>query len=173
MRSSFTLFSVAALASALAFTSSAEAGAHQPYPHKASTHSRMLQKRSYSGQGTFYNTETGNAGSCGNYLKNTGYTVAVNTPQYTSSWCGKTITITANGKTHTATIEDECPGDGTTCKYGALDMSPALFKYFADESVGVIDISWSMGDLVGDVVNTITGNDDDDDDKASKVSLFV
>lgn len=103
-------------------------------------------------------------------LSNSGYTVALNAVQYSSSWCGKTITISANGKSHSATIQDECPGDGETCKYGALDMSPALFNYFADPSVGVIDISWSLGGAVESVVSSLTGgnkNDDDDDDSSS------
>ena len=38
----------------------------------------------YSGAASYYNTETGNAGACGQYLKNTGYTVALNYAQWNS-----------------------------------------------------------------------------------------
>lgn len=112
-------------------------------------------------------------------LSNSGYTVALNAVQYSQSWCGKTITISANGKTHSATIQDECPGDGTTCKWGALDMSPALFNYFSDPSAGVIDITWSvgggggggiLGGLLGGGSSSSSSNDDDDDNSKSSSS---
>lgn len=130
--------------------------------------SMIKRGQTYSGQATFYNTETGNAGACGGYLSNSGYTVALNALQYGSEWCGKTITISANGKTHSATIEDECPGDGSTCKWGALDMSPALFKYFADASAGVFDMTWTVGgDAPSSGSSSSSSNNDDNDKKSS------
>lgn len=58
--------------------------------------------------------------------------------------CGKKISLTANGVTETATIVDTCPG----CKGPTdLDLSPALFQKFADESVGVVTgASWKLLD---------------------------
>lgn len=74
------------------------------------------------------------------------FIVALNSPQYGGGYpgpnCFKQIQISANGKTATATIMDQCPG----CGYGDLDMSPALFNHFADPSVGVFQMSW---DFVG------------------------
>ena len=74
--------------------------------------------------------------------------------------CGRSITITAEGKSATATIVDEvcstiaaftiilenlsslpfqCPG----CPDGGLDLTEGLFSYFADPSVGVLTGSWT------------------------------
>lgn len=66
--------------------------------------------------------------------------VAVNSAQYNQGNCGRQIWITANGKTTTAKIADECP----TCSYGSLDLSRGLFNVFASESTGVVDITWGM-----------------------------
>ncbi|KAH8104441.1 hypothetical protein DFH11DRAFT_1760872 [Phellopilus nigrolimitatus] len=75
--------------------------------------------------------------------------------------CGKTnlasdfITIHYNGKTHSATIMDECPG----FPHGALDMSQAPFNYFASEDLGVIYGSWSFADRSGGGSNsTLSGS---------------
>lgn len=72
--------------------------------------------------------------------------VALNANQYgslgaVSSWCFQTITVSYGGKSHSAKVLDACPG----CSYGGLDMSPALFNYFADPSVGIFYMSWTSG----------------------------
>ncbi|KAI0313053.1 RlpA-like double-psi beta-barrel-protein domain-containing protein-containing protein, partial [Amylostereum chailletii] len=55
--------------------------------------------------------------------------------------CGQKLSITWGGVTETATMVDSCPG----CSYGDLDMSPALFRKFAEESVGVLDsLTWNF-----------------------------
>ncbi|KAF8217375.1 hypothetical protein K438DRAFT_1455643, partial [Mycena galopus ATCC 62051] len=56
-------------------------------------------------------------------------------------YCFKQITMTYNGKTATATITDSCPGCPTN---GGLDLSPGLFSFFADQSLGVISGDWSF-----------------------------
>lgn len=49
------------------------------------------------------------------------------------------ITVQANGVTVGGVqIMDECP----TCDFGGLDLSPGLFKRFADEGAGVIQVTW-------------------------------
>jgi len=53
-------------------------------------------------------------------------------------YCGKTITIQANGKTTTAVIKDKCMG----CAYGDIDVSRHCFKEFASEGAGRIPITW-------------------------------
>ncbi|TFY78016.1 hypothetical protein EWM64_g5993 [Hericium alpestre] len=53
--------------------------------------------------------------------------------------CFETITMTANGKTTTAQIVDECP----TCSVGGLDLSTGLFDFFAGSlDAGEITGSW-------------------------------
>ncbi|GAA6054552.1 hypothetical protein JCM3770_006027 [Rhodotorula araucariae] len=80
----------------------------------------MLAKRGYSGRATFFQP---GLGACGTYSSSSDYMVAMNEAQYgdlgaVSSWCFKTITI-------------------------SYDMSPSLFKHFADPSVGVFYMNWA------------------------------
>ncbi|THH13223.1 hypothetical protein EW146_g6970 [Bondarzewia mesenterica] len=96
-----------------------------------------IEKRN-SGRGTFF--EVG-LGACGNTNTDSDLIVALAAADYANgSHCGQQITITANGKTATATVEDKCPG----CSSGDLDMSPSLFQTFAAESVGVVQVTWSF-----------------------------
>ncbi|WVQ78047.1 hypothetical protein IAT38_000128 [Cryptococcus sp. DSM 104549] len=104
-----------------------------------------LTKRSFSGQATFYDVESGTT-ACGKYWKASDYIVALNTAQYGSGYpgpqCGKSITISYGGKTRTATIQDECP----TCAYGALDLTEGLFTQFATQNDGVFQMTWWFND---------------------------
>ncbi|CAI0650487.1 unnamed protein product [Colletotrichum noveboracense] len=55
--------------------------------------------------------------------------------------CGKTITISRGGITKTATIVDKCMG----CAADHIDVSPAVFRAFADLGAGKIgDVKWSF-----------------------------
>ncbi|KAI8151640.1 Allergen Asp f 7 [Colletotrichum sp. SAR 10_65] len=55
--------------------------------------------------------------------------------------CGKTITISRGGITKTATIVDKCMG----CGVDHIDVSPAVFRAFADLGAGKIgDVKWSF-----------------------------
>jgi len=56
-------------------------------------------------------------------------------------WCGKMITITYNGVSHTAKIVDKCPG----CSGASLDLSSTLFAKFAPLGDGrLYDATWSV-----------------------------
>jgi hypothetical protein len=56
-------------------------------------------------------------------------------------WCGKMITITYNGVSHSAKIVDKCPG----CSGASLDMSSTLFAKFAPLRDGrLYDATWSV-----------------------------
>lgn len=60
-----------------------------------------------------------------------------------SPLCGKQvhITNTANGKSVTVTVADDCP----TCKNSnSIDLSVAAFKVLAPLNDGVADIKWSF-----------------------------
>lgn len=92
---------------------------------------------------SFYNTETGNAGSCGRHIKNSEFVVAMNMVEYNKErHCFKQIILEYGGKTATATIGDACPG----CPWGALDLSTELFRYFAPLDKGIIYGSWRFAD---------------------------
>ncbi|WVQ73448.1 hypothetical protein IAR50_003020 [Cryptococcus sp. DSM 104548] len=100
------------------------------------------------GRATFY-TVTGTGSACEVTVTDEDFIVALNKPQYTSTsnhYCGETVTITNtdNGNVQTAVVADECP----ECKWGSLDMSPALFSALADGDfdLGVFPISWVWGD---------------------------
>jgi hypothetical protein len=96
-------------------------------------------KRGFGGRATFYAT---GLGACGEYNNDSDYIVALNSAQYGGGYpgpeCFKQIQISANGKTATATIMDECP----TCNYGDLDMSPSLFNHFANPDDGIFQMTW-------------------------------
>lgn len=105
--------------------------------------SHSLSKRAFTGTGTFFYV---GLGACGQWSQDSDSMVALNSAQYGGGYpgpqCFKSITIQANGKTQVATIMDECP----TCGYGSLDLSPSLFRGFADESAGVVSITWWFND---------------------------
>lgn len=94
------------------------------------------------GQLTYYDTATSASApsSCG--LTNDGFSenvVALPVGIMTDADCGKTVTITYNGITKTATVVDKCMG----CKPTDLDASRHLFGELADFSAGRIDgMSW-------------------------------
>ena len=61
-----------------------------------------------------------------------------------SPLCGKQVIITntQNGKTVTVTVADDCP----TCQNdNSIDLSVAAFDAIANESEGVVPISWVFG----------------------------
>jgi len=97
-----------------------------------------LQKR-YTGHLTYYST---GLGACGHVNHDNDFIVALNHEQYDSgNWCGKGITISCRGKSTHATIVDRCAG----CRFGSIDASPGLFKFFADLGAGVLECSWTDG----------------------------
>ncbi|KAF9075235.1 RlpA-like double-psi beta-barrel-protein domain-containing protein-containing protein, partial [Rhodocollybia butyracea] len=94
------------------------------------------------GVGTFF-YQNGVAGACGNVNPDSALIVALQTTRYDNGAnCGKTVSITAQGKTIQATVADECPTcDNENC----LDMSLGLFQEFeSDLNVGQFDITWSF-----------------------------
>jgi expansin (peptidoglycan-binding protein) len=109
------------------------------------------KRSSYEGTATFFSPESssegGNEGACwGTKMDDSSKIVALNAEQYgnmskNSKWCGKKIRISGPKGTATATIIDACPG----CKYGDLDLTPALFKQVVGEaSIGVAPIEWEL-----------------------------
>ncbi|KIM49402.1 hypothetical protein M413DRAFT_438583 [Hebeloma cylindrosporum] len=100
-------------------------------------------KRISGARWSYYDVETGNAGSCGQFHKNSDFTVAMNVAQMNKgTMCFKTIRMTYNGKTTTASVTDTCPG----CPYGGLDLTEGLFSFFAPHSVGIIYGEWEFTD---------------------------
>ncbi|KAF8871356.1 hypothetical protein BD779DRAFT_473418 [Infundibulicybe gibba] len=109
-----------------------------------------LAKRFNNAQLTFYSPDAGGSiGACGEIIHNSDFIVALNTPQYQASTppgsfrstlCDQSITITVNGKTATARIMDECP----FCPNDGLDLTPALFSFFAPLSSGLVIGSWNV-----------------------------
>ncbi|KAJ8077831.1 hypothetical protein PM082_002271 [Marasmius tenuissimus] len=103
---------------------------------------RDVESRSaqaFGGRFTYYQT---GLGACGAYNNPSDYIVALNSAQYGGGYpgpnCNKSITISYDGKTHDATIVDECP----TCDHGDLDLSQGLFEFFAPTSTGVLQGEW-------------------------------
>jgi len=107
-----------------------------------------LARRAYSGRATYY---AAGLGACGTVNDGNDFIIALNSAQFSGS-CYRTITIGYGGKTATATVTDLCPG----CPYGAIDMSQGLFEYFADTSLGVIQVEWAFGNSLDDAPRTTT-----------------
>ncbi|KAI5480022.1 expansin family protein [Pseudohyphozyma bogoriensis] len=110
---------------------------------KASTYS---SSSSSSGSGSFSGTATyfyqnGVAGACGSVNSDSAYIVALDSALYGSGgYCGKSLTIYANGKSVTATVADECP---TCSSEYSLDLSVGAFTALASTDAGVAAITWS------------------------------
>ncbi|KNE72192.1 hypothetical protein AMAG_16678 [Allomyces macrogynus ATCC 38327] len=103
---------------------------------KAHTPATPLFKR-YSGDATFYDV---GLGSCGVTNSNGEQVVAVNAAQMNKALCGTCVSLSYGNKQGCAKIVDTCPG----CKSGDLDLSPATFHVFNEDSVGRFQLSWSF-----------------------------
>ncbi|EPE09866.1 Barwin-related endoglucanase [Ophiostoma piceae UAMH 11346] len=99
---------------------------------------------SFTGDLTYYNL---GLGACGIDSSNQDWTqnvVALNDEQMgtlsnTNPYCGRTITISGNGKTTTGTILDKCMG----CVWGDIDVSEKAFtEIFGSLDVGRGKVTW-------------------------------
>lgn len=110
----------------------------------AATSSSSSSGGDFSGDATYY---TPGLGACGWDSSSTDLIAALNADQFHSFGsmsngnpaCGKSATISRNGKTVTVKIVDLCP----ECAYGSLDLSPSAFDQIADEAEGRVEITWS------------------------------
>ncbi|KAI0080575.1 hypothetical protein K474DRAFT_1581581, partial [Panus rudis PR-1116 ss-1] len=97
-----------------------------------------LERRAQFENARFTNYKTG-LGACGKTNSDGDFVRVLNWGDgYPGPQCFKSITISYKGKTHEATIMDECMG----CPPNGLDFSRGLFNYFASEDEGVIYGDW-------------------------------
>ncbi|KAL2013899.1 hypothetical protein VTN00DRAFT_1424 [Thermoascus crustaceus] len=95
-----------------------------------------------SGDGTYYDTATSASApsSCG--FTNDGLAenvIALPVGMMQDSDCGKTVTISYDGKTSTAKVVDKCMG----CQGNSIDMSRHLFGSLADMAEGRLsNVQW-------------------------------
>ncbi|KAH6652845.1 riboflavine-aldehyde-forming enzyme [Truncatella angustata] len=91
-----------------------------------------------SGDMTYY---APGLGSCGGTNSESDAVVALSYEQYNgANPCGKTISITLNGKTIPATVVDKCMG----CTVDAIDVSPSVFEQLASLDVGRTVVTWEF-----------------------------
>ncbi|GAA5865426.1 hypothetical protein JCM1840_001571 [Sporobolomyces johnsonii] len=112
-----------------------------PAASSSSASSSGSSGTTYTGVATFF-YQDGVAGACGNVNSDSTPLVALQTAMYGSGqYCGKTVEITntANGKSVTATVQDECPGCSSAT---SLDLSTGAFDQIGDEATGVLPITW-------------------------------
>lgn len=105
---------------------------------------------SYSGDITYFTIGRGSCGDDDSGLDDSVAVVALSAELMTSSYagnpnanpnCGKTITISANGKSTTAVVKDTCP----ECALGSIDVSEKVFNtLFGGLGKGRGDCSWSF-----------------------------
>ncbi|KAI1495180.1 RlpA-like double-psi beta-barrel-protein domain-containing protein-containing protein [Biscogniauxia mediterranea] len=126
------MFSLAQIAVALSCAVGYAAAAPVASPSSASTGT------TFTGDITYY---TPGLGACGSTSTDTEHVVALASSQFSGSDpCGKTIEITKDGKTTTATVVDKCP----SCAEGAIDVSSTVFESIADLSVGRTTVTWKF-----------------------------
>ncbi|GAA5851058.1 hypothetical protein JCM3766R1_004164 [Sporobolomyces carnicolor] len=109
----------------------------------SSSSSSSSSSGTYTGEATFY-YQNGVAGACGSVSSDSDKVVALQTSMYGSGgYCGETITITntANGKSTTATVADECPSCSGS---SSIDLSTGAFDAIGHEDTGVLSVSWSF-----------------------------
>ncbi|KAI5927081.1 RlpA-like double-psi beta-barrel-protein domain-containing protein-containing protein [Camillea tinctor] len=95
---------------------------------------------SFTGDLTFY---APGLGACGSYNTDAEAVVALSAAQFVNSNpCGKTITITKDGKTATATVVDKCP----VCADTAIDVTTTVFQSLVSLDVGRTTVTWYFND---------------------------
>ncbi|KAH9889997.1 Non-catalytic module family EXPN protein [Cubamyces lactineus] len=102
----------------------------------------LVEKRSRTGRGTWFNV---GLGACGKTNKDSDKIIAISSNIYDNgAHCDEKVKIknTANGKTATAIVRDECP----SCGSNDIDMSPSLFEELGDLDTGVLKVTWDFTD---------------------------
>ncbi|KAI8384684.1 RlpA-like double-psi beta-barrel-protein domain-containing protein-containing protein [Radiomyces spectabilis] len=105
-------------------------------------HGLPLEKRGYTGEGTFYFT---GLGSCGEVNEDSDFIAALNAPQMANGAnpnhnpiCGRKARVTGPKGSVVVKIVDTCP----PCQHGDLDLSPGAFEKIADFDDGRVKIDW-------------------------------
>ncbi|KAI0185740.1 barwin-like endoglucanase [Xylaria flabelliformis] len=101
-----------------------------------SNNSVAMRSQSYTGDITYYQP---GLGACGETNSDSDAVVAMSPSQYIGN-CGKSITITKDGKTAKAKVVDKCPA----CASGSIDVSSTVFQSLVDLSVGRTTVTWSF-----------------------------
>lgn len=102
----------------------------------------ILNSRGPNSKWSWYDTEeSGNAGACGDHMKNWEPVVARAQVDFKPSDCGKRITLEFEGRTMQARIMDICP----ICPSNGLDLSKGLFKQIAPRGDGIVYGNWWFG----------------------------
>ncbi|KAF4577390.1 hypothetical protein EYR40_009251 [Pleurotus pulmonarius] len=134
------MFSLVSFIVALFFTMLASNAS--PVPSTNGTTHELDKRVDHWGRGTYY-YQTGNAGNCGFWDKDSSPIIAISLARYRDNNggnCNQWIEIinTKNGKRAYGKTRDSCPGCGTE----DLDMSPSLFKQLGSLDEGVLSIKW-------------------------------
>jgi hypothetical protein len=112
-----------------------------PTPHNTPS------TETHSGGFVTFFSQNGVAGACGTVHSDNDFVAALDSRTYgntgaKSSYCGKKIRITWQGKSVDVTVADACP----TCENSnSVDLSIAAFEQLAPQSVGLLkDITWEL-----------------------------
>ncbi|RWA07987.1 hypothetical protein EKO27_g7115 [Xylaria grammica] len=94
------------------------------------------RSQTFTGDITYYQP---GLGACGQTNSDSENVVAMSPSEFQGN-CGKTITITKDGKTATAKVVDKCP----SCASGSIDVSSTVFQSLVDLAVGRTTVTWSF-----------------------------
>lgn len=94
------------------------------------------------GEMTYYDPGTGNQVACGGFYTPSDRIAALGASDFDGRGvCGKTATVSYQGKTTTVRVVDRCEA----CKDGDIDVTPTAFQELADLSVGrVPGVNWEL-----------------------------
>lgn len=94
------------------------------------------------GEMTYYDPATGNQVACGGYFTPGDRIAALGASDFDGRGvCGKTATVSYQGKTTTVRVVDRCEA----CKDGDIDVTPTSFQDLAPLPVGrVPGVSWEL-----------------------------
>ncbi|KAI8956441.1 RlpA-like double-psi beta-barrel-protein domain-containing protein-containing protein [Daldinia sp. FL1419] len=87
----------------------------------------------FSGDMTYY---APGLGACGVTSTESEAVVAMSPSQ--DGNCGRTVSISYNGKTASATVVDKCPG----CAGDSIDVSPSVFEQLESLDAGRVQVTW-------------------------------
>ena len=104
--------------------------------HNNNSNAVSERSQTFTGDITYYQP---GLGACGQTNTDSELVVAMSPAQYDGN-CGKSITITKDGKTAHAKVVAKCP----SCASGSIDVSSTVFQSLVDLSVGRTTVSWSF-----------------------------
>jgi len=106
--------------------------------HTSAPYEKITPMTYVGGYATYY-YEKNHTGACGQRHSDSELVVAMDSRIFHKNLCGKEIEVSANGKSVTVKIVDDCAG---CLNENCTDLSVAAFERIAPKSLGMLHASW-------------------------------